>query len=229
MSGHGSGWQEVGDRVFRFRYRSYDLNVGAVVGDDELTALVTEAAAAGRWVMAHAQGSDGIKAAVRAGVRSIEHGIYLDDEAIGLMLDRGTWLVPTLLAPRGVLAAAEAGVPIPDAARRKAVEVSEAHADSFRRAVAAGVKVAMGTDSGVTPHGRNLAELELMAKGGMEPAQALAAATSSAAELLGVADELGTLEPGKRADVVVVDGDPFDFATLHDRIEQVWKDGVRVV
>ena len=141
------------------------------------------------------------------------------------MLARGAWLVPTLVAPRGVLAAAEAGVPIPDAARRKAVEVSEAHADSFRRAVAAGVKVAMGTDSGVTPHGRNLAELELMAKGGMEPAQALAAATSSAAELLGVADELGTLEPGKRADVVVVDGDPFELATLSDRIAAVVKDG----
>ena len=186
--------------------------------DDELTALVAEAAAAGRWVMAHAQ-------AVRAGIRSIEHGIYLDDEAIELMLARGAWLVPTLVAPRGVLAAAEAGVPIPDAARRKAVEVSEAHADSFRRAVAAGVKVAMGTDSGVTPHGRNLAELELMAKGGMEPAQALAAATSSAAELLGVADELGTLEPGKRADVVVVDGDPFELATIGDRIAAVVKDG----
>jgi imidazolonepropionase-like amidohydrolase len=108
--------------------------------DDELTALVAEAAAAGRWVMAHAQASDGIKAAVRAGIRSVEHGIYLDDEAIELMLERGAWLVPTLVAPRGVLAAAEAGVPIPDAARRKAVEVSEAHADSFRRAVAAGVK-----------------------------------------------------------------------------------------
>jgi imidazolonepropionase-like amidohydrolase len=193
--------------------------------DDELTALVAEAAAAGRWVMAHAQAADGIKAAVRAGIRSIEHGIYLDEEAIGLMLDRGAWLVPTLVAPRGVLAAAEAGMAIPDAARRKAVEVAEAHADSFRRAVAAGVKVAMGTDSGVTPHGRNLAELELMAKGGMTPAQVLAATTSSAAELLGLSDELGTLEPGKRADVVVVDGDPFELATLGDRIAAVVKDG----
>ena len=193
--------------------------------DDELAALVAEAAAAGRWVMAHAQAADGIKAAVRAGIRSIEHGIYLDDEAIGLMLDRGAWLVPTLVAPRGVLAAAEAGMTIPDAARRKAVEVAEAHADSFRRAVAAGVKVAMGTDSGVTPHGRNLAELELMAKGGMTPAQVLAATTSSAAELLGRSGELGTLEPGKRADVVVVDGDPFELATLGDRIVAVVKDG----
>jgi imidazolonepropionase-like amidohydrolase len=193
--------------------------------DDELTALVAEAAAAGRWVMAHAQATDGIKAAVRAEVRSIEHGIYLDDEAIGLMLDRGAWLVPTLVAPRGVLAAAEAGMAIPDAARRKAVEVAEAHADSFRRAVAAGVKVAMGTDSGVTPHGRNLAELELMAKGGMTPAQVLAATTSEAAELLGLSGELGTLEPGRRADVVVVDGDPFELASLGDRIAAVVKDG----
>ena len=193
--------------------------------DDELTALVAEAAAAGRWVMAHAQAADGIKAAVRAGIRSIEHGIYLDDEAIGLMLDRGTWLVPTLVAPRGVLAAAAAGVAIPEASVRKAAEVAEIHADSFRRAVAAGVKVAMGTDSGVTPHGRNLAELELMDKGGMTPAQVLAATTSGAAELLGVADELGTLEAGKRADVVVVDGDPFELATLGDRIAAVIQDG----
>ena len=193
--------------------------------DDELTALVTEAAAADRWVMAHAQGADGIKAAVRAGVRSIEHGIYLDDEAIGLMLDRGTWLVPTLVAPRGVLAAAAAGVAIPEAAQRKAAEVAEVHADSFRRAVAAGVKVAMGTDSGITAHGRNLAELELMAKGGMGPAEVLAATTSGAAELLGVAGELGTLEAGKRADVVVVDGDPFELATLGDRIAAVIQDG----
>jgi imidazolonepropionase-like amidohydrolase len=193
--------------------------------DDELTALVTEAAAAGRWVMAHAQAADGVKAALRAGVRSIEHGVYLDDEAIELLLAREAWLVPTLVAPRGVLAAAEAGVPIPDASRRKAVEVAEAHADSFRRAVAAGVRVAMGTDSGVTPHGRNLAELELMAKGGMTPAQVLAATTSSAAELLGVAGELGTLEPGKRADVVVVDGDPFELATLPERIAAVVQDG----
>jgi imidazolonepropionase-like amidohydrolase len=193
--------------------------------DDELTALVTEAAAAGRWVMAHAQAAEGVKAALRAGVRSIEHGIYLDDEAIELLLAKGAWLVPTLVAPRGVLAAAEAGVPIPDASLRKAVEVAEAHADSFRRAVAAGVKVAMGTYSGVTPHGRNLAELELMAKGGMTPAQVLAATTSSAAELLGVAGELGTLEPGKRADVVVVDGDPFELATVGERIAAVVQDG----
>jgi imidazolonepropionase-like amidohydrolase len=193
--------------------------------EDELAALVAEAAAAGRWVMAHAQAADGVKAAVRAGIRSIEHGIYLDDEAIELMLERGTWLVPTLVAPRGVLAAARSGMPLPEASVRKALEVTEAHADSFRRAVAAGVKVAMGTDSGVTPHGRNLAELGLMGKGGMEPAAVLHATTASAAALMGLQDELGTLEPGKRADVVAVDGDPFELATLPDRVAAVWQDG----
>jgi imidazolonepropionase-like amidohydrolase len=193
--------------------------------EDELAAMVGEAAAAGRWVMAHAQGAEGIKAAVRAGVRSIEHGVFLDDEAIGLMLDRGTWLVPTLVAGRGALAAAEGGVALPDAVRRKAAEGAEAHSGSFRRAVAAGVKVAMGTDSGVTPHGRNLEELQLMAEHGMTPAEALRATTLSAAQLLGVDDELGTLEPGKRADLVAVDGDPFELATLTDRVAAVWQDG----
>jgi imidazolonepropionase-like amidohydrolase len=197
--------------------------------DDELDVLVREATAAGIPVMAHAQGAPGIKAAIRAGIRSIEHGIYLDDEAIAMMLDRGTYLVPTLVAPRGVIEAGEAGAAIPDASLRKAREVVEIHADSFRRAVEAGVSVAMGTDSGVTPHGQNLRELALMVEGGMSPAQALVATTATAARLLGVEDELGTLEPGKRADVVVVEGDPFDFASLVDRVEAVYMDGARVI
>ncbi len=196
----------------------------------ELDVLVEEADAAGRWVMAHAQGSDGIKNAIRAGIRSIEHGIYLDDEGIDLMLARGTWLVPTLVAPQGVLDAADAGVALPPAIVEKARSVIEIHRASFRRAVEAGVRIAMGTDSGVTPHGRNLRELELMVEhGGMTPAQALVATTRSAAHLLGLDDDLGTLEPGKLADVVVVAGDPFELADLGDRVEQVWKAGVRVV
>jgi imidazolonepropionase-like amidohydrolase len=108
--------------------------------------------------------------------------------------------------------------------------VIDVHTESFRRAVEAGVKVAMGTDCPVSPHGTNLGELELMAKlSDMTPVDALVATTRSGAELMGLADELGTLEPGKRADVVVVDGDPLDLATLSDRIDQVWKDGVKVV
>jgi imidazolonepropionase-like amidohydrolase len=175
--------------------------------------------------MAHAQGAEGIKAAVRAGIRSIEHGIFLDDEAIDLMLQRGTWLVPTLAAPRAVLAAAAAGASLPVAVIEKARDVQAVHDASVAKAIAAGVKVAMGTDSGVGPHGDNLSELSLMADCGMTPEQAWHATTLSAAELLGVAGELGSLEPGKRADVVVLDGDPTDLTGLSGRIREVYRDG----
>jgi imidazolonepropionase-like amidohydrolase len=195
---------------------------------DELRACVAEAHAGGLEVMAHAQATDGIKNAIRAGIRSIEHGIYLDDEAISMMIDAGTWLVPTLIAPVGVLEAADRGASMTEAAVRKAREVVEIHMDSFRRAVAAGVKVAMGTDSGVTAHGDNLRELALMAEGGMKPEDVLAATTSSAARLLGVDDQLGTIEPGKLADLVLVDGDPLDFDGLGGAIREVWKEGARV-
>ena len=195
---------------------------------DELAALMAEANAAGLPVMAHAQATDGIKNAVRAGIRSIEHGIYLDDEAIDMMLRAGTWLVPTLVAPHAVVNAAKAGSQLPDGVLAKAEEVMVAHADAFARAVAAGVKIAMGTDSGVGPHGRNLDELPLMAAGGLKPAQVLAATTGSAADLLQVADETGTIMPGKRADIVVLAGDPFNLADLKANIRAVYSGGVQV-
>ncbi|HLA66213.1 MAG TPA: amidohydrolase family protein [Acidimicrobiia bacterium] len=193
---------------------------------EELNVLVETARGLGRWVMAHAQAYDGIKNAIRAGIRSIDHGIYLDDEAIGMMLERGTFLVPTLVAPLGVIKAAEAGAAIPEASVRKARDVVETHQDSFRRAVAAGVKVAMGTDSGVTPHGDNLEELALMEQGGMSPTDVLVATTRTAAECLDVAGDRGTIEPGKRADLVVVDGDPLVFTGIKDRVTAVFRDGV---
>jgi imidazolonepropionase-like amidohydrolase len=192
---------------------------------DELAALMAEATAAGLPVMAHAQATDGIKAAVRAGVRSVEHGIYLDDEAIAMMLEAGTWLVPTLIAPVSVVEAAKNGAQLPHGVLAKAEAVIEAHKASFAAAAAAGVKVAMGTDSGVGPHGSNLRELELMTAGGMTPAEVLAATTSSAAELLGVAADTWTLAPGKLADIVVLAGDAFDFARFKENIRAVYSGG----
>jgi len=194
----------------------------------ELEVLVEEATAAGIFVMAHAQGGDGIKNAVRAGIRSIDHGIFLDDEGIELMKARGTWFVPTLVAPQGVIDAADAGVPLPPAVVDKARAVVEIHRSAFHRAVEAGVRIAMGTDSGVTPHGRNLRELQLMADGGMPPAAVLEATTRSAAQLLGVDGQRGTVEAGKLADLDVISGDPYDFRDLGERIESVWKAGLRV-
>jgi imidazolonepropionase-like amidohydrolase len=196
--------------------------------DDELDVLVAEANAAGKWVMSHAQATDGIKSAVRAGIRSIEHGIYLDDEAIQMMLDRGTYLVPTLVAPMGVLEAADRGVNVPQYAIDKTKMVMEAHRESITRAIDAGVKVAMGTDSGVLPHGQNLRELEQMTRCGMTPSDALVASTRTAAELLGVLDDRGTVEIGKRADLVVIAGDALDDPHMNDlgsRVIAVYQDG----
>lgn len=194
----------------------------------ELEVLVEEATAAGMFVMAHAQAADGIKNAVRAGIRSIEHGIFLDDEGIDLMLQHGTWLVPTLVAPLGVIETAETGGTISAAVLAKAQAVVETHRNAVRRAVSAGVRLAMGTDTGVTPHGRNLRELALMAEAGMSPAAVLEATTRSAAQLLGVDDRRGTIEPGKDADLVVVRGDPYQLAGIEDRVESVWLGGRRV-
>jgi imidazolonepropionase-like amidohydrolase len=195
---------------------------------EEVDAIVRAAADLGTFVMSHAHGPEGIKRAVRAGVRSIDHGTYLDDEGIELMVERGTWLVPTLTA--GDTTEAIANDPkVPLAVREKLAALGRPELDAFRRAAEAGVKVAMGTDCPVAPHGTNLNELRHMAANGFTPAQALHATTLSAAELMGLDAELGTIEPGKRADLVVLDGDPLVFDDYESRIEQVWKDGVRVV
>jgi imidazolonepropionase-like amidohydrolase len=194
----------------------------------EIAVIVEEATAAGRYVMAHAQGNAGIKTAIRGGVRSVEHGIFLDEEAIEMMTDRGTWLVPTLTASLGVSEAIKSGVPIwPEAAEKERVVAGVAEA-SVRAAIAAGVKIAMGTDAPVYPHGKNLRELELLVQAGMKPAQALHAATLSAATLMGMDSELGTLEPGKLADLVIADGDALDIHDLGNRIRAVYQDGVLV-
>ena len=196
---------------------------------DELDALVSEATAADRFVMAHAQGTQGIKNAIAAGIRSIEHGIYLDDEAIEMMLAAGTYLVPTLMAPLGLLDQIERGMELPEKVIRIATSVAEAHRDSVERAIAAGVKVAMGTDTGVTPHGENLRELAEMAKLGMSDAQVLRSSTTVAADLLGVSSELGTVEVGKIADLVVWEGGGLDVSDMRSRVSTVVQGGSVVV
>ncbi len=144
-----------------------------------------------------------------------------------MMLARGTWLVPTLSAPAAVVAAAERGTRLTEAVVRKAHEVVEVHRDSFARAVESGVKVAMGTDSGVGPHGRNLEELSLMvAHSSMTPLDAWVATTTSAAALCGVDQRLGRIAPGYLADLAVVEGDMLDLDGLAARVRAVWKGGV---
>ena len=195
----------------------------------ELEALVQEGAyRRGTKVMAHAQGTEGIKNAVRAGIHSIEHGVYLDNEAIDLMCAHGTFLVPTLLAVVSVIEIGRGTGAMPEWALRKAEEVYAAHRESIAKAHKAGVRIAMGTDAGVFPHGRNLRELSLLTEVGLSPMEALVATTRTAAECLGWQDRVGTLEPGKLADVVVARGDPLtDVHALADpaNIALVLKDG----
>ncbi|HXK34883.1 MAG TPA: amidohydrolase family protein, partial [Dehalococcoidia bacterium] len=196
---------------------------------EEIGVMVYEARAAGKTCMAHAQGTQGIKNAVLAGVESIEHGIWLDDEAIDEMKRRGTFLVPTLVAPMWVLRHAERapGAVLPQAIR-KTKDVMDDHRASFTRAVHAGLRIALGTDSGVGHHGSNAEELERMVEGGMTPMQAIVAATKTASECVHMSQDVGTLEPGKLADVLIVDGDPLaDIRVLQekDRIAMIMQGG----
>jgi len=195
---------------------------------EELEVIVREAAyRRGVKVMSHAQGAEGVKNAIRAGVHSIEHGIFLDDEAIDLMLKHGTYLVPTLLAPLAVLEAGEKGG-MPEYGIRKSREVIEIHSESISRAHKAGVRIAMGTDAGVMPHGTNLRELGLMNKIGMSPMETIVSTTKTAAECMGWGDQVGTLEAGKLADIILVKTNPLqDIRSMEniDNIPVVIKDG----
>jgi len=193
---------------------------------EELKVIVEEAAfRRGTRVMAHASGREGIKNAIRAGIHSIEHGDQLDDEAIEMMLENGTFLVPTLLATIGILEAADS---MPEWGLRKIHEAADIHRESMARAHKAGVRIAMGTDAGVGPHGTNLRELGLMCDIGMTPMEAIVATTKVAAECIGWEDRIGTLEAEKLADVVVSQTDPLaDIRSLEnvDNVLIVIKDG----
>ncbi len=196
---------------------------------DELRAIVGEAAnRRGTRVMAHSQGAQGTKNAVRAGIHSIEHGIFLDDEAIELMLEHGTFLVPTLIAIVGILEMHETRHNMPEWGVRKARELVDVHRESIAKAYKAGVKIAMGTDVPVVPHGQNLRELGQMCAVGMSPMDVIVASTRTAAECLGWQDRIGTLQAGKLADVIVCKTDPLaDLLSLEkaENIELVLKGG----
>ena len=186
---------------------------------EELAAGMSEARRAGRRVAAHAHGADGMKNAIKAGTHSIEHATLMDEEAAGLMREYGVFMVPTLSA-LATTAACGLACGIPESALTKAKSMQARHEASFKKAARAGIKVALGTDAG-TPfnyHGENAQELERMVALGMTPMEAIVAATSAAAALLGFSHTLGTIEPGKDADLLVVDGNPLKrVAVLRDR------------
>jgi imidazolonepropionase-like amidohydrolase len=193
--------------------------------DDELEAAVAAAHMLERRVATHAHGTAGIKAAIRAGVTSIEHGSILDDEAIALMKEHGTYLVPTLMAGESVEQMVRRGA-LTGQRADKALAVAPLMRQSIRKAVAAGVKIALGTDAGVMPHGHNAHEFTLMVQwGGMTPMQAIVAGTSAAADLLGWNEHVGTVAPGRYADLVGVTGDPLSDITVLEHVAFVMKGG----
>ena len=192
--------------------------------EEEIHAAVDEAAKAGTFVAAHAHGAEGIKNAVRAGVRTIEHGSFLDDEGVQLMLERGTWLVADIYNGDYT---EEVGTRDgwPEDILRKNRETTDIQRQNFARAVKAGVRIAFGTDAGIYPHGDNAKQFAYMVKYGMTPLDAIRAATSSAAASLGRSQELGSISPGKFADMIAVQGDPLENIDLLRQISGVIKQG----
>ena len=207
------------------------LSEGDAVGvlqysSDELEAMVDEARKLERRVAAHAHGAEGIKVATRAGVTSIEHGSFLDEEGARLMAQKGTFLVPTLSAGEAVEMMAKSGG-LKGLRAEKALAAAAAMRNAIRIAVANKVPIAMGTDSGVVPHGTNPHEIELLvAWGGMRPLDAITAATMTSARVLGWEDRVGSIAPGKLADIIAVPGNPLDDISAVNRVSFVMKDGV---
>jgi imidazolonepropionase-like amidohydrolase len=187
----------------------------------ELNALVDEAHTLKRKTAAHAHGAEAAKRAIRAGIDSIEHGTFLDDEALRMMHDRGVFLVPTLTTRIGLEMSK-----FPPRVQAKADLAVKQQDNLVKRAIALGVRIALGTDAAVYPHGRNAEEFILMAADGLSPAQSLQAGTISAAELLGLADKVGTLKPGFFADIVAVRGNPLTDLKTTQNVIFVMKEGV---
>jgi len=194
--------------------------------EEELKAIVETANDYGFTVAVHAHGAEGMKRAIRAGVSSIEHGTYMDAEAMALMKKHGTYYVPTVIAGDEVVRMADDGDFLPEIVRPKARAIGPVIRETFAEAYKSGVKIAFGTDCGVSPHGENGRELVLMAELGMPEMEVIQSATIEGAKLLRIEDKLGSVEPGKIADLVAVKGDPLSKIKLMLDIRFVMKDGV---
>ncbi|GEA09704.1 amidohydrolase family protein [Alteromonas sp. KUL49] len=193
---------------------------------DELKAIVDTAKDYGMTVAVHAHGKEGMERAIIAGVDSIEHGTYMDEETIALMIEHGTYYVPTILAGKFVADKAKVDGYFPAIVRPKAAAIGPLIQQTFARAHAAGVNIAFGTDSGVSAHGDNAQEFALMVEAGMSEADAILSATVNTADLLGISETLGTIEEGKLADIIAVAGNPLNDITLLESVSFVMKDGV---
>lgn len=197
----------------------------AQFNEEELQAVVETARDYGMTVAAHAHGTEGIRRAVLAGVTSIEHGTYMTDEIMSLMKERGTYYVPTLSAGRFVAEKAEEENFFPAVIRPKAREIGPIIDQTFTKAWKRGLKVAFGTDTGVSPHGQNAKEFSYMVEDGMAPIDAIRSATLVSAQLLGVGDQLGSIEAGMLADIIAVPGNPLEDISVMEQVNFVMKDG----
>jgi imidazolonepropionase-like amidohydrolase len=194
--------------------------------DEEFQAIIDTAADYGLRVAAHAHGTEGMKRAVLAGVASIEHGTFMDEEVMGLMKERGTYYVPTILAGNWVAEKAKIDGFFPDLVRPKAAAIGPLIEDTFAAAYKFGVPIVFGTDTGVSPHGDNAKEFALMVRSGMPEMEAIKSATSVAADFLDIGDSHGRLEAGKQADIIAVPGDPLEDISVMESVGFVMKGGV---
>jgi len=192
---------------------------------EELEAVVQTAADYGMHVAAHSHGAEGMKRAVLTGVRSIEHGTFMNDEIMKLMKERGTYYVPTISAGKFVAEKSLDGDYLPPIVRPKAAAVGPQIQETFAKAYRAGVKIAFGTDCGVSPHGSNAVEFVYMVEAGMPELAAIRSATMTSAELLGMQEELGSISTGKLADIIAVNGNPLEDISLLQQVSFVMKDG----
>ena len=198
---------------------------GAHFTEDEIRAVVQTAKDYGFKIAAHAHGAEGMKRAIRAGVNSIEHGTFMDDETIELLKKNGTYYVPTITAGKSVADSAKIPGYYPPLVVPKAIETGPKIQGTFAKAYKAGVKIAFGTDAGVFMHGKNYMEFQYMVEAGMPPMAAIQSATIIAADLLGVKDKLGSIEKGKLADIIAVDGDPLNNIGAMKNVSFVMKEG----